>query len=269
MELRQPPLLEMPSFLFGPSAVVHRKAMREGKRCAGKYRKDGSFPLPRELLEVPRGEVVIACGGVDFVRSQPAWRLHMVASVIDGLCKALEWKDMRHVCDLYESFARETVWGALYFAVSHIAPMDAARVGLRLEAMFRFWDSLQSARYLFSSPSALLSLDELMKDACDWVVTAWCPEGGESIRFCLKVAAERMARATKEDCIDAILRQLVVVLPYALARGLKHPDVFSSPRLWRERLATLAPDAFARISSAWPANVLERLYLWDKQLGAH
>jgi hypothetical protein len=255
----------MPSFLHGTYASVNRKAMREGRRCAEQYRKSGSFSAPGELLEVPPSEPVVLEGVVDFQREFPAWRLYMLSRVKEGLYKALDWQEPLRVSDLYEAALRETPWGALYYATSHWAPMEVGRVALRLEAVLRFWDSLHSACYLFSSPSASLSLEELMTDACGWAMTAWCPEGGGTVRMRLGVAAERMGRATKQDSIEAILRQWPRTLPSA--RGLAHPEALANPTLWRERLATLDPESFARISAAWPANLLQRLYLWDRQMG--
>jgi hypothetical protein len=200
MEFSQSHSLQMPSFLHGAYTSVHREALKEGRRCAEHYRKSGSFPAPREMLDVEPGEPVIAHEVVDFQREQPAWRLHMLSSVMKGLFEALDWQDSFHVGDVYEASCRETAWGSLYFAVSQVAPKSAGR----------------------------------------------------------------MARATREDSLAAILRQRPRVLPFA--RGLKHRDVLSNPDFWRQRLAALEPESFERLSGAWPALLLEELYAWDRQL---
>ncbi|WP_152621827.1 hypothetical protein [Archangium violaceum] len=77
---------------------------------------------------------------------------------------------------------------------------------MRLRAVLRFRVPLQSVRYLFKHLGAAHTLDELMMAACGW-------------------AAERMAHATREDCIEAILRQK----PRALSssRSLKHRKVLA------------------------------------------
>jgi hypothetical protein len=264
MEPNPSPSLEIPSFLFGPHALVHRRAMGEGRRCASRYRKDGTLPSPRELLQVPPDGLVVMKAVVDFSREQPAWRLYMMGDVREGLYKALDWKDTARARLAYEESFRETAWGALHYAVTHVAPMDVGCYALRFKALLRSWDSYQSPRYLYTSPAALLTLDELMMAACGWAMEAWCPEVGASVRARLEVAAERMALATREDCIEAILRQVPRVLPFA--PPLKHPKVLADPAFWHERLATLEPESFDRISSAMSANVLERLCLWDRQL---
>ena len=259
-----PITLRMPSFLFGPYATVEREALKEGRRCADEYQTKGLVTLPREMREVQPGEVVIARGVVDFQRERPAWRLYLLSSVIDGWCEAVGWRDAFQVSDRYEISCRETAWGALDYGISYHAPMSAERVALRLKAVLRAWDTLQVARYLFSSPGTALTLEELMMAACDWVLTAWCPGEGGPVRRRLEAATDRMARATKEDSIEAILRQLPPTLPFA--SSLKHRDVLGTPAFWRKRLATLAPDSFERLSAALPAHLLEQLTDWDQEL---
>ncbi len=254
----------MPSFLFGSYAEVHRKATREGRRCATQYQKDGTFLVPRELLPVKPGSVVLMDGAVDFTRDHPAWRLYLLSDAREGLYKALDWKGTTQAREHYESFFRETPWGALHYAITYVAPMDVVSFALRFKSVLRFWDALQTARYLFTAPDAVLTLDELMMATCDWAMDAWCPEEGGSARTRLEVTVTRMSKATKEDSITAILRQLPRVL--ASTQGLKHREVLADPAFWHERLKTLEPESFSRISAALTANLLERLHLWDRQL---
>jgi hypothetical protein len=259
--------LRLPSFLHGSYPAVHQKAMKEGLRCGEQYRKDGSFPAPQQMLEVPSGAVIVAHEVVDFQHERPAWRLYMVSQIRSGLCEALDWPGTFEVDDLYEAFCRETAWGALCFAISLDAPASAERMALRLQAVLRFWEPLQSVRYLFKTLGVALTLEELMVAACDWAMEAWCPEGGTSVRARLETAAERMAQATREDCLEAILRHMPRAL--SLARDLKHPEVLADPAFQRERLATLDAQAFERISGACTPYVLEKLYDWDHELGMH
>ncbi|MGZ3461199.1 MAG: hypothetical protein ACXU86_22145 [Archangium sp.] len=263
----QPSSLQLPSFLHGIYPSVYQKTRKEGLRCGEQYRKDGSFPAPRQMLEVPPGEVVVAHDVVDFQRERPAWRLYMVSNVKSGLWEALDWPNTFEVDDRYEAFLRETAWGALYFAIARTAPKSAERTALRLQAMLRFWEPLQSVRYLFSSPNAALTLEELMVASCNWAIEAWCPVGGASVRARLEMAAERMARATREDSIEAILQQM----PRALssARNLKHRDIVADPTFQRQRLATLEPQAFERVSGAYTAELIGKLHDWDDELGMH
>ncbi len=256
--------LHLPSFLHGPFNTAQRKARKEGLRCGAQYQKEGTFPPPVELVAVLPGEVVVAHEVVDFDRARPAWRLYMVSDVTHAVCEALDWKNVYEVSDAYEASARETPWGALYFVLARIAPKSAARTALRLQALLRFWEPLQSARYLFSSPGTPMSLEQLLSAAINWAMDAWCPVGEGSVRERLEMAADRMARATREDCIAAILRQM----PRALtsARDLQHRAILSEPAFLRERFEMLDPPAFERVSGACTSDLLFQLYAWDRQL---
>lgn len=265
MALGQSSTLQLPSFLQGTYSAVQQKTRKEGQRCGEQYRKVGSFSAPRQMLEVPPGEVVVAQGVVDFQYERPAWRLYMVSDVMSGLWEALAWQNTLPVRDAYEEFFRETAWGALYFAIEQMGPVSAERTASRLRAVLRFWEPLQSARYLFKTLGAALTLEELMKASCDWAMDAWCPVGEASVRTRLETAAEKMARATREDCITAILREMPRAIVHA--GTLKHRDMVVDPAFQRERLATLDPWSFERVSGACTAALIGQLHDWDHELG--
>ncbi|ATB26723.1 hypothetical protein [Melittangium boletus] len=257
--------LQMPSFLHGMYSTVRQKTRKEGKRCGEQYLKNSSFPSPHQMLEVPLGEVVMVHEVADFHHERPAWRLYLASDVMSGLYESLDWQNVFPVRDAYEAFCRETAWGALYFATSPTGPVSAARTALRLQAVLRFWEPLRSARYLFNTFDAELTLEELLSASCDWAMDAWCPAGEASVHKRLEMAVKRMARATREDSIEAILRQMPRVLSFA--RGLKHRDVVADPAFQRQRLTALDPLAFEHVSGACTADLLEKLYDWDRQLG--
>lgn len=263
----QPPSLLMPSFLYGSYSAVHRKTRAEGHRCGEQYRQDGSFHVPHQLLEVHPSEVVVTHEVTDFQHERPAWRLYMLSSVMRGLHESLDWENALHVRVAYEAFSRETAWGALYFAISQTAPKSAERTAPRLQAVLRFWEPLQSARYLFKSRNTVLSLEELMSAACDWAMDAWSPVREGSVHTRIENAADRMGRATREDCTEAILRQMPYVLAHA--HDLKHRDELADPAFVRARPAMLDSQAFERVSGAWTPELLGQLYDWDRELGKH
>ncbi|WNG41918.1 hypothetical protein F0U61_12065 [Archangium violaceum] len=165
----------------------------------------------------------------------------------------------------YEAFFRETAWGALFFATTHMGAVSAERTARRLQAVLRFWEPLQCARYLFNQPGVPQTLEEVMVAACGWAMDAWCPVGDASVRSRLEGAAERMARATREDCIEAIFREMPRAL--ALARKLKHREVVADPAFLRERLASLDARSFERVSGALTGELIGLLYDWDQELG--
>jgi hypothetical protein len=261
-----PPVsLQLPSFLHGTFSSVQRKTRKEGLRCGALYGKVGSFPVPLQMQDVLPSDEVLTHEGADLQHERPAWRLYMVSHVMSGLSEALEGQNTFPARDAYEARFLDAAWGALYFATSAMVPVSAERTALRLQGVLRFWDPLQGARYLFKTFGAPLTLEELMRAACDWAMDAWCSGEEISVRERLMTAAERMARATREDCIEAILRQM----PHALtfARNLKHRDVVADPAFQRERLAALSPPAFERVSGACTSDLLALLYSWDRQSG--
>jgi hypothetical protein len=188
----------------------------------------------------------------------------MAGNVADGLYEALDWQNSRQVGDIFEECCREAAWGALYFAITHEAPMSAMRIALRLKAVLRFWAVLQSARYLFSVPDTALSLEELMNASCGWALEAWSLGGETPARTRLEMVAERMTRATREDSIEVILQQMARALSFA--HGLKHRAVLADPGFQRQRLSAMDAASFAPVSAAWPAMLIRQLHIWDRQL---
>jgi hypothetical protein len=266
MKIVQPTSLRLPSFLHGPRAVVSRKVRAEGRRCAKFYQAHGSFPHPRELLLVDPDDVVFTRNSIDFEPARPAWRPYLLTELVVSLCEALDKKDHLQISEGHETFFRKTVWGALYFITAELAPESAERTALRIQAVLDSWDSLQHGRYLFKRLNAFLGLEELLLEACGWALDAWCPDGGGSVRERLEVASARMARATREDCVNAILGQLPRLFTLVERQELSHPEVVTQLSSWREYLVTLDATKFERISGGCPAWVLERLYLWDREL---
>jgi hypothetical protein len=254
----------MPSFLHGSLSAIQRSAKSEGLRCGRQYQQDGSFPQPRELRTVPHGEVVLTHEVTDFEPERPAWRLYMTSKVIDGLCDTFDWQNSFQLSDAYEEFSRETAWGALYFTLSQVAPMSSESVAQRLQAVLRFWEPLSTVRYLFKTLHVTHTLEELMVASCDWALEAWSPGSNTPVRIRLGQAAERMARATREDCIQVILDQMPRIL--AREHKLNHRAVLADPTFLHERLTTLDPMLFNRMSAACTPDVLAQLVAWDRQL---
>jgi hypothetical protein len=221
------------------------------------------------MLEVPPGEVVLTEEVADFQHERPSFRLYRVQDLVFTLAETPSGQRLNShaVKNAYEARFLDTAWGALAFTVSPSAPKSAERVARHLQAVLRFWEPLQTARYLYKTLRVVHTLEELMMAACGWSLEAWCPEGATSVRALLERTAERMARATREDCIETILRQLSHAL--STERGLKHRSVLTDPTFQRERLATLDPLSFERVSGAAIGYVLELVFAWDRQLGRH
>lgn len=157
-------------------------------------------------------------------------------------------------------------WGSLFFAIAGNAPWSTSRMAPRLTSLLSFWDSLHHERYLHQKLNTFLNLEELLTTTLGWILDAWCPEGGRSVRSSFEVAVERMARATKTECVEALLRRISHILALADRQQLNHPDVVLNAASWGAYLDTLDASQFERVCAAHPGEVLKRLYQWDRKL---
>lgn len=134
----------------------------------------------------------------------------------------------------------------------------------RLAALLCFWDVLQGPRYAYWVDRPY-TLEELVEYIYGQTLRAWCPGGAASVREHLELMVECMARATREECLEAVLR----VLPDLVKADthLKHRERLSDPGFLRERLVTLPAEKFESFSSADSFAVNGQLYAWDRELG--
>ena len=267
MTVRQSPVLEFPTMLHGPIGAIRRQVSAEGRRWARDYLKTGAFTQPRRMLQVPPGELLIMHSAAEFdIIPSPRWRIHMFVSVFMSLHDGVPEEEYPRVRESFESFCLSTPWGALYHAVAPPPLRSAERMARRLAALLRFWDVLQGPRYAFWFDRKD-TLEELMEDIYRETLEAWCPGGPASVREHLALTVERMSHATREDCLQAVLR-VIPVLVQANA-DLKHREVLSDPGFLRERLAALLPEDFEDVSSAYRYAVNGPLCAWDRELGRH
>ena len=134
----------------------------------------------------------------------------------------------------------------------------------RLAAVLRFWDVLQGPRYAFWFGKKY-TLEELMEDIYRKTLEAWCPGGPASVREHIALTVERMSRATREDCLEAVLRMMPILAKEDT--DLKHREVLSDPGFLRERLCALSLEGFNDFSSAYKFTVSVQLAAWDRELG--
>jgi hypothetical protein len=268
MTVPQSPVLEFPAMLHGLTGAVLRKVRATGQGWAREYLKTGAFTQPRQMLQVPPGELLEMISGAEFDSSpRPRWRIHMFIGVFMYLNEGVPEEEYPRVREAFESFCLSTPWGALYHAVDPPPLRSAERMARRLAALLRFWDVFQGPRYSYK-PYTHHTFEELMDYLYRKTLEAWCPGGPASVREHLALTVERMARATREDCMEALLR----VIPFLLeanAPHLKHREVLSDPGFQRERLTALHPEDFEDISSAYFYAVNGPLWAWDRELGRH
>ncbi|HEX5749067.1 MAG TPA: hypothetical protein VFZ09_22690 [Archangium sp.] len=264
MTSEQAPVLEFPAWLYGTTAAILRKARTEGRWWAREYLETGAFPQPRRMRPVSPGEVLVMhAGAEDFDWAHPRWRVHLFAEVSTHLDEGVQKEKRQRMEGVFESFCLNTPWGALHHAVSPPPPWSAARMANRLASLLRFWEVLQAPRYALWSGKKY-TLEELMEDLWRKTLEAWCPGGPLAVREHLALTVERMAHATREECQEAVLRLIPVLVEGD--NDLKHPEVLRDPGFLRERLRALPPEKFEDVSSAEKYSVAAQLSAWDRAL---
>ncbi len=264
MTTEHSPVLEFPAMLYGTTATIRREVRAAGQWWAREFLKTGVFPQPRQMLQVQPGEVLVMHAGAEFDLGSTRWWMHMFVGVFTSLDEGVPDEQRQRAEEAFESFCLSTPWGALYQAASPPPPRSARRMANRLASVLGFWEVLQGPRYAFWYGKKY-TLEELMDDLYRKTLEAWCPGGPASVREHLALVVERMARATREECVEAVLR----VIPGLVEgdRDLKHHEVLSDPDFLRERLLALPPKRFESISSAYKYTVTAQLAAWDRELG--
>ncbi|WNG31233.1 hypothetical protein F0U62_49940 [Cystobacter fuscus] len=266
MTTPQSSVLEFPAMLHGSIGAVRRQVSAEGRRWAGEYLETGGFSRPRRMLQVPPGELLEVISGAIFdAIPHPRWRIHMFIDVFTHLDEGVPKEERQRMEESFESFCLSTPWGALYHAVSPPPPRSAQRMARRFAALLCFWDVLQGPRYAYREPDTHHTLDELIAYIYGMTLEAWCPGGAASVREHLALTVERMARATREECMEAVLRVIPGVM--RMNTDLKHREELNDPDFLRERLGTLRLEEFETLSSACRFAVNKWLYAWDRALG--
>ncbi|HYO74189.1 MAG TPA: hypothetical protein VEU33_49770 [Archangium sp.] len=266
MTTEQSPVLEFPAWLYDTTAAILRKVRAEGRWWAREYLETGAFPQPRQMRQELPGEVLVMRQAAEFDLGRTRWWMHLFGGVFMDLNEGVPKEARQRMRESFESFCLSTALRAHIHAVSPPPPHSAERMANRLASVLRFWDVLQGPRYAFW-PGKKYTLEELMEDIYRKTLEAWCPGGPASVREHLALTVERMSRATREECMEAVLRVMPVVVE--ANTDLKHREVLSDPDFLRERLSALPPKKFEDISSAYKYAVNGQLYAWDRELGRH
>ncbi|HYO53039.1 hypothetical protein [Archangium sp.] len=267
MTTEQSPVLEFPAMLHGSAAAIRREVRAEGHWWAREYLEHGAFSQPLQMRQVPPGEVLVMHSGTDFDSTRSRWRMHMFLGVFTSMDECVQEEERQRTEEAFESFCLSTPWGALYHAVSPPPLRSAERMANRFASVLRFWDVLQGPRYVYRLPDTHHTLDGLMEYIYRKTLEAWCPGGPTSVREHMALTVERMSRATREDCMEAVLRVIPALVE--AKTNLRHREVLSNPDFLRERLSALPPKDFEDFSSAYIYTVTVQLAAWDRELGRH
>jgi len=261
------PVLEFPAMLHGANATILREVRAAGRWWARKYLQTGVFPQPRRMRQVPPGEALVVNAAANFDWGPPRWRVHLFIEVFTVLDEGVPKEERQRMEEAFESFCLSTPWGALYHAVSPSPPYSAGRMAKQLASVLGFWEVLQGPRYAFWWVDQQYTLEELMEDIYREALEAWCPKGPASVRERMALMVERMARATREECLEAVLRVMPVVVE--MNTDLKRCEVLRDPVFLRERLRALPLEKFESFSSAYKYAASRLLWDWYREVRRH
>src|SRR5690242_1478744 len=256
------PVLEFPAMLYGPIATIRREVSTEARWWTREYLETGAFPRPRRMRQVRPGDVLVMHSGAELGAPHSCWRVYMFGEVFMYLDEGVPKEARQRMEEAFETFCLSTPWGALEQVTPPNPQHRAGCMANRLTAVLRFWEVLQGPRYAFWSFYQGYTLEELMDNIYRMTLEAWCPKGPASVREHLAQTVERMARATREECLEAVLRVMPAVVE--TDTDLKHCEVLRDPGFLRERLRALPPEKFESLSSADKYAVCGQLWDWHR-----
>ncbi|MBM7119422.1 hypothetical protein [Archangium primigenium] len=258
-------VLEFPAMLHGHLGAIRRDVRAQGKAWAREYLKTGGFTQPKRMIQVPPGGLLLMHSGAEFdINPHERWRPHLLHGVFPSMNDGVPDEASSLMEEAFETFCLSTPWGALDHAVAPLPLRSAHRMARRLAALLRFWDVLRLPRYAYRVADTHHTLDELIAYLYRETMDAWCPGGPASVREHLTLMVERMARATREDCLEALLRLIPILVK--MDTGLRHREQLSDPRVLRERLLALPTADFDDVSSGNKYTVATQLSAWDRAL---
>lgn len=265
MTMSHSSVLEFPAMLHGLPATVLHEVKAQGQKWAQDFLQTGTFTPPDRMLSVATGSLLEMQSGAVFDGTPHArWRVHLLDDVFLHLHEGVPSQDRPLVWEAFESFCLNTPWGALFLAVAPYPPRSAKHTARRLGALLRDWETLENFRYAIWLARED-TLEELMRHIHRETLNAWCPGGPASMREHMALVVERMSRATREECVEAVLRVAPVLV--AANTGLGHRAVLGDPDFLREQLAMLPPEDFEDLSGACKDPVSLQLSDWDRALG--
>ena len=104
------PVLEFPAWLHGTTDSILRKARAEGRWWAREYLKTGTFPQPRQMRQVPHGEVLVMHSGAELDLGRTRWWVNLFVEVFVDLEEGIPVEECPRMRDAFESFCLGTPW---------------------------------------------------------------------------------------------------------------------------------------------------------------
>jgi hypothetical protein len=249
-------------FLHGPFRAVEAAMKQHAKKWATQYKKSASFP-PCHEIAATAGTIVLTHDISDLNRNTPNWRVYFVRALGSEIAQTLQWQDYKNVASAFEAHMLGTAWGALDYAVSHVAPNALENVTRRLEALAQFWRPLESLLYIDRVWNEPVSLQDLITHHYAILFAQWNPSGKCAGPDDLRKAVATMRRATKED-VDTSAKMALLQLAQGDDRVRNRATLLARDRLetlWSE---ALTDEERSDVGGLHPGALRRALYVLDK-----
>jgi hypothetical protein len=242
--------LLVPAFTYGDRTTCQRKMKAEAKKWAKRYLEQGDFPEVKLIPIAPGSLVFTDEDAANFIGHGYSYSEDRNTVFIDlgakqqGLNVQWRWyminklqseasSMLKQDRDEYDAFLRafEThvgryPWGALVVAIKHAMYNSIEAVSRRVEAVFRFWELLDTVKYI-NVFKRRLSLGEIMAFHFQDHVAMWVDQPTGNIRIDLRTAIDQMRKASEDEIRARLIKRLRELVD--IERDLKHRDWLKSP----------------------------------------
>ncbi len=262
-----------PAFLYGNLATCRRKMKAEAKKWAKRYQERGGFPEPK-MAPVPAASVIFCREtAVDmlefgFTPAEPGWynlsrevnqgpkpsrwQLHLLHMPfrIDTSLNLKHAGEARRIFGIaYESFVCRYPWGALSAAISHAMLNTIDVVSRRLEALFSFWDKLDTLQYI-EFGNQPVPLAQVIRAHFEGTIAMWVDHPSGDVRQDLRAAIDQMRRASEDEIRARLIKRLREVAE--VEPDLQHREWLKTPGIIEAELShyhTDWPDSYGELTT--------------------
>jgi hypothetical protein len=244
------PELLFPAFIYGEKTPCRRKMKSEALKWAKAFRAGREFPEPK-LTPIAPGTIVFTRESTaDLVRLGYTFVPNTNRVLIDGQAAKdqalhLQWRvylvyGMRYEAKLadlsreeqwdfdrsFNAFVCNYPWGAISAVESGTFLSDIAITLPRIEGLLRFWDALDTLKYLGLYTHAI-SLTEHVLLYLNGEIAMWVDRPTGDVRTDLQKAMEQMRQASADEIYTRLVKRLRQCAD--TENSVKHRDWLKSP----------------------------------------
>lgn len=249
--------IEFPTFLYGSFLSLHRRILNESKKWVSSYEKTKTFPEIQTQI-IQSDSVIYTCDKTDLYKNEKQWRLYFIDRLCDLILEKLNWKDFQEVACDFEDYMLGNAWGALAFSISGIPPNSIKRVTLRIEALTRFWEILESLNYVGPQSILTLPMSDLMSTCYSGFLKMWLDEPTDDILTNLHKAIYAINNANENEQHNRLVN---ILCNLALEEESLREDLRLSDPSWiSSKINQIPSEALENIMTGNESHLLGVLY---------